>query len=157
MGVREAAVRVLKEAGTPLHTREITERILDQGLWNTKGKTPAATVEARLSSDIKHRGDHSAFVRVAPSTYTLAEFRDEPSRRQQDTEPAGETYSFTAAAEKILERFGDKRPMHYRDITDKALELNWLNTEGKTPEATMYAQILSEIKRCAQMPFRWLS
>jgi len=37
--------------------------------------------------------------------------------------------------------------MHYREITRKALELNMLDTEGKTPEATMYARILIEIKR----------
>ncbi|WP_349770600.1 restriction endonuclease [Acetomicrobium sp.] len=37
--------------------------------------------------------------------------------------------------------------MHYRDITKKALEMGLLTTEGKTPEATMYAQIISEIKR----------
>ena len=65
----------------------------------------------------------------------------EPARQEE------ETYSFTDAAERVLRRFGEQRPMHYRDITDKALELGWLNTEGKTPEATMYAQILSEIKR----------
>jgi restriction system protein len=37
--------------------------------------------------------------------------------------------------------------MHYRAITQKALELGLLNTEGQTPEATMYAQILTEIRR----------
>jgi len=57
------------------------------------------------------------------------------------------TYSFTDSAEKLLEKYGDKKPMHYRAITDKALELGWLETTGKTPEATMYAQILTEIKR----------
>lgn len=34
--------------------------------------------------------------------------------------------------------------MHYRDITSKALELGWLKTEGLTPEASMYAQILTK-------------
>ena len=37
--------------------------------------------------------------------------------------------------------------MHYRDITVQALDEGWLVTEGKTPEATMYAQVVSEIKR----------
>lgn len=36
--------------------------------------------------------------------------------------------------------------MHYRAITDKALELGWLVSEGKTPEASMHAQILMESK-----------
>ena len=37
--------------------------------------------------------------------------------------------------------------MHYKEITQKALENGWLTTNGKTPEATMYAQILTETKR----------
>ena len=47
----------------------------------------------------------------------------------------------------MLEEFGDKKPMHYREITEKALEKGWLVTNGKTPEASMRAQILTEIKR----------
>ena len=37
--------------------------------------------------------------------------------------------------------------MHYKEITEKALEKGWLVTGGKTPEATMYAQVITEIKR----------
>jgi restriction system protein len=47
----------------------------------------------------------------------------------------------------VLQEFGDKNPLHYREITKKALEHGWLLTNGKTPEATMYAQILTEIRR----------
>jgi restriction system protein len=156
MTAKEAAVAVLKEAGEPLHTQEITDRILKRRLWTTEGKTPAATVEAQICTEMKKHGDESVFVRVAPRTYGLRELGAEPMASERvvaagkGKEPAkggGVTYSFTDAAEQVLKRFGDKRPMHYRDITDKALELDWLNTEGKTPEATMYAQILSEIKR----------
>lgn len=57
------------------------------------------------------------------------------------------TYSFTDSAERVLEKYGNKQPMHYRDITKQALESGFLITEGKTPEATMYAQIITEIKR----------
>jgi restriction system protein len=46
-----AALKVLQDAGTPLHYREITSRILAAGLWHTTGKTPAATINARLSVD----------------------------------------------------------------------------------------------------------
>jgi len=48
---------------------------------------------------------------------------------------------------KVLEEFGGKKPMHYKMITERALEKGWLVTEGKTPEATMYAQVITEIKR----------
>jgi len=55
--------------------------------------------------------------------------------------------SFAQAAEQVLDRFGGKKPMHYRDITMKALELGLISTAGQTPEATLYAQVLTNIAR----------
>ncbi len=66
-----AAIRVLEEAGSPLHTREIAERALEAGLIATSGKTPAATIDARLAVSIKAQGVDSPFVRVGPSTFGL--------------------------------------------------------------------------------------
>jgi restriction system protein len=57
------------------------------------------------------------------------------------------TLSFTDAAESVLERYANKQPMHYRAITKKILELGIVRTQGQTPEATLYAQILTEITR----------
>ena len=37
--------------------------------------------------------------------------------------------------------------MHYRDITDKVLEEELVKTSGRTPEATLYAQIIQENAR----------
>ena len=37
--------------------------------------------------------------------------------------------------------------MHYRDITEKVLEEGMVRTSGKTPEATLYAQIIQENAR----------
>jgi restriction system protein len=151
MSVREAAIQILMEVDTPLHAQEIAKRILDRKLWQTTGKTPSATVSARLYSDIKKNGDKSPFVLVASQTFGLRDSGAMPITKKPSASPtlkkSPETFSFTNAAEKVLEQFGDKRPLHYRGITKKALELGWLNTEGKTPEATMYAQILTEIRR----------
>ncbi len=140
MTLLEAITKVLREAEKPLHAKEITEKILSSGLWSTSGKTPEATVAARQYTDIKKKGDASAFMLAAPQTFTLRDV-------EKPAEPSNDTYSFTDCAEKVLEQFGEGKPMHYRKITEKALELGWLTTEGKTPEATMYAQILTEIKR----------
>ena len=48
--------------------------------------------------------------------------------------------SFTDAAERALNEFGHKSPMHYRAITETALKEGWLATAGKTPPASMYSQ-----------------
>ena len=58
---------VLRDAGEPLHYREIAKRMLAQGLWATGGKTPWQTVNARLSVDIRERGLASRVVRVGPA------------------------------------------------------------------------------------------
>lgn len=147
MSVKQAAIHVLQAAGKPLTAQEISDRVLSQGLWQTAGKTPHATVAAQLYTDIKKHGNDSPFVQVGPNTFSL---RDRASPETSPFAPVPATtgkYSFTEAAEKVLEKFGGKKPMHYRQITEKALELGWVATEGKTPEATMYAQVLTEIRR----------
>lgn len=55
--------------------------------------------------------------------------------------------TFCNAAEKILSEFGERKPMHYRVLTERALERGLVSTSGRTPAATMYAQILTEIRR----------
>ncbi len=52
---------------------------------------------------------------------------------------------FLPAAERVLEEIG--RPIHYREITQQALEKGWIVTQGSTPEATLYAQIAMQMKR----------
>jgi restriction system protein len=59
MNVLEAASEVLDSAACPLRAEEITKRILELGLWPTKGKTPAATVEARICVDMRKHGAES--------------------------------------------------------------------------------------------------
>lgn len=53
MNVQDAAIQILKDAGKPLHAKEIAEQITAAGLWSSDGKTSEATVSARLYSDIK--------------------------------------------------------------------------------------------------------
>lgn len=156
MTIKSAAIEVLQQAGMELHTKEITEQIMAAGLWKSDGKTPEATVSARLYTDIKKNGDKSSFVKVGPQTFALRDFAKIASGAglvPADTEEAPKTsstntgFSFTDCAQKVLEALGGKKPMHYKEITDKALEKGWLITGGKTPEATMYAQVITEIKR----------
>ncbi len=170
MSLLKAIEKVLKSAQRPLHVNEIYEVITEQDLWRSSGKTPTATIGALLYSDIKKRGDASLFERVAPHTFAMRDIVEEDSENQttdsgtkdgEDQIPATDTVeqasllpnepvasmSFTDSAQKVLEEFGGKNPMHYRDITSKALAKGWLQTKGKTPEASMYAQVITEIKR----------
>jgi restriction system protein len=159
MNVLDAAAAVLEDAGDPLHYRELTHRILHQGLWQTEGKTPEATINARIGVDIVEQGEASRFQRTSKGVFALRRWglpEYKPSSKNEETEadendpnaatPAS-TLSFTDAAEQVLEQFGARKPMHYRKIAEKALELGLVATAGKTPEATLYAQVLTEIQR----------
>ena len=156
MRLLDAIIQVLDEAHAPLHIQEITEKLLSGGLWKTSGKTPADTVSARLYTHIKQNGIHSPFIKVAPQTFMLRDKKENdntPVAAPADTEKTckrqtgSSGLSFTDCAQKVLEAFGNKKPMHYREITQRALDNGWLVTNGKTPEASMYAQIITEIKR----------
>jgi len=68
---REAIVKVLSESQEALHYSEISDRILSQGYYRTEGATPADTVNAQISSSIKHEGESSPFIRVAKGTFAL--------------------------------------------------------------------------------------
>jgi restriction system protein len=159
MTVLEAVEAILTEAGEPLHYTEITRRILARELWKTEGKTPEETVNARLSVDIKNKKSSSLFRRTDKGTFALCNwgFQDfdgktiaiKPESLDEIDQPNKKPryLSFTDATEYVLDKFANKKSMHYREITSKALELGLLKTKGQTPEATLYAQVLSEIGR----------
>ena len=154
MSAIDAAAAVLAAANGPLHYREITERMIAQGLWDTKGKTPAASVSARLTTDIRERGSASRFVRVDPGRFALnVEMDQDRDRSTRSPNPPiggggrGSGASFTDAAVRVLSESHDRRPLHYATITEQARERCLIHTEGRTPSATMCSQILTDIRR----------
>lgn len=146
----DAVERVLEEAGVPLHVTAITDRVLRANLWSTAGRTPAATVNARLAMDVKSRGDGSRFVRTAPSTFALRSAAGPPSKSPSPTASPSTRMSFTDAAVAVLDGSPDRTPMHYRAILETALANGWVKTSGKTPEATLYVSLISEIERATK-------
>ncbi|MGH2507648.1 MAG: HTH domain-containing protein [Ktedonobacteraceae bacterium] len=69
---RQAIDQVLGASATPLHYNEITERIIASQLRSSLGATPSATVNAQISSSIKHDGSASPYIRVARGTFALS-------------------------------------------------------------------------------------
>lgn len=60
---------------------------------------------------------------------------------------SGTSFSLTDCAEMVLKQFASGRPMHYRDVAEKALDMGWLSIEDRNPETPMYMRILREIER----------
>jgi HB1, ASXL, restriction endonuclease HTH domain len=77
---KQVAIDLLRAAGEPLHTKEITKRVISSGRCSgLKGKTPEATVAAMLAVGSKHGGP---FKRVDKATYTLANGSAQPKPRK---------------------------------------------------------------------------
>ena len=55
-----------------------------------------------------------------------------------------DSMTFADAAYKLLIESGE--PRHYRWLAEEAIRRSWISTTGKTPEATLYAVIHTEIK-----------
>jgi restriction system protein len=164
--LREAIAAVLGDAEAPLHSKELTKRLLERGLWQSAGKTPDATIAARLYTDVKEKGAASRFVQSGKNTFALNPDAPAPpapavappaaassasgtAARPSTTggAPLKKRLSFTDATEDVLQRHANGQPMHYRDITKTVLAEDLVKTNGKTPEATLYAQIITENER----------
>ena len=74
----DAAEEVLRAAGAPLHYAEIAKRMLKAGTWKTNGKTPEATVGARIYKDVADQGRRSAFLKLGRGIIGLRG-RDDPA------------------------------------------------------------------------------
>jgi len=140
MSFAEAAYQVLKQVGKPLSANEVTSIALEQGIISTAGKTPSATMSAQLYVDIKRKGNGSKFVKVNKGKFALRECPKPPTLGTPEFRPL----TFKHAAYKVL--LTEKRPLRIEDITDIALKRGLLRTAGKTPDATMGAQVYTDIK-----------
>lgn len=70
----EIAEEILREAKKPLKPDEIFQIALSAGRIESKGKTPAFSMKARISTDIRRKGFDSKFMRFGPNRFALREF-----------------------------------------------------------------------------------
>ncbi|MDQ3780284.1 MAG: HTH domain-containing protein [Chloroflexota bacterium] len=155
---------VLRDAGESLYYGALAERLLSRGQWITKSNTPGAVVNVSVSRDLKAHGDQSRFIRDQKRKGYIALRQSPPSTDDSDdASPTGKKrpkggsarsrsgdptgMSFADAAEHVLDRFGNRKPMHYTKIAEKALERGLIRTMGKTPAISVSSVISTEIKR----------
>jgi hypothetical protein len=65
------AAQILAEADGPLSAGEIVKRMLEMGLWQTKGKTPQATLYSALLRRIRKDGATARFRKVERGKFAL--------------------------------------------------------------------------------------
>ena len=72
MSALEAAAKVLAEAGQPMNTKEMIERMAAKGYWKSPGgKTPAATLYSSISRELENRGKEARFKKVDRGRFAL--------------------------------------------------------------------------------------
>ncbi len=81
---KQVAIDVLRQAGEPLHAKEIAKRVLESGRTRLAGKTPEQTIAAMLAVGSKPGGP---FQRVDKGTYTLADTAAEPQTPAPASKP----------------------------------------------------------------------
>ena len=68
----DAAAQVLADAKEPLGAKEMVAQMLAKGLWQTAGRTPAATIYAAIIREIATKGDDARFRKVERGKFELA-------------------------------------------------------------------------------------
>jgi len=68
----DLAAEVLAEADGPMNAKAIVEKALATGRWQTKGKTPEATLYSALIREIAKKGGDARFEKVGRGTFQLA-------------------------------------------------------------------------------------
>ena len=71
VGGLDAAVQVLGQTGEPMNCKQIVEKMIADKLWQSTGKTPAATISAAITREIAAKGEAARFRKVAPGRFTL--------------------------------------------------------------------------------------
>jgi hypothetical protein len=70
-GILTLAADVLKDAKAPMDCKTIIEKVLAKGVWQTKGKTPAATLYAAIIREIAAKGKEARFHKTDRGMFEL--------------------------------------------------------------------------------------
>ena len=80
----EAALRILRREGRPLHYKELTERALGKKLLTFVGRTPEVTMQTQLTAAVK-KAPGNPFVRVKPGVFGLLRYPElSPEEREAE-------------------------------------------------------------------------
>ena len=124
----QAAEIALKQLGKPSSAREITDYILQHKLWKTSGKTPDATIGARIYEDFK--SEKPIFLLVGRGVVALKEWYSASqsesnidSSKTNVSEAEENSYCNASEVKKILrDRLINMSPSAFEHLIGKLLE-----------------------------------
>ncbi len=84
----EAAAEVLRQAGKPLHYKDITELAITKNLLSHVGKTPEVTMSHRLTAAMKKDDKDVPIIKVKPGVFALREWQERKGDAAASPEPS---------------------------------------------------------------------
>jgi hypothetical protein len=121
----EAAAEVLRQAGKPLHYKEITEAAIAKNLLSHVGKTPEVTMSHRLTAAIKKADKDIPIVKVKPGVFALREWEERKGKRGGSA-----AASESAEAADAPEAGAETVPEDESDENAAGVEVNALEIEA---------------------------
>ena len=112
MNIHDAIADVLGKAGKPIPVREIARRVTKGKLCELSGKNQERSIGRVITGSIRKHGTDSPFLRYERGIYGF--------RKNKLTA--------LDAAELVLRKFAKRKPMHCRDIAEKAMQENWFTS-----------------------------
>ena len=95
-GFLDAAYQILKEAGHPMHGREIVQACLERGLWATDAVDPNIAGTTTLYSEIRRQPNKRGFTMLGKGQFGLKEWGCRRQSRQRDRLANGQSGPRTA-------------------------------------------------------------
>ena len=71
-GLLDLAAEVLAKAKEPMDCKAIVEKVLASGRWQTKGKTPAATLYSAILRETQNKGKDARFTKTGRGKFAHA-------------------------------------------------------------------------------------
>ncbi len=120
---KEAITKVLDEEKKALHYTEIAELIAEKGYRKSLGATPAMTVSAQITVDIKNNQEKSMFARVDAGVFILRKFLDDKTELLTEEisqeKPAKKEEKTTVERLRFVNSFGiywNRDLVHWKSI-----------------------------------------
>jgi restriction system protein len=137
MSFKDAAYKILQKSGKPLHYGEITRLALKRKLIDSAGRTPEATMGARLGVDVNVLKGGSRFVKIAPGIFGL-----NPDPSALPSPPRG---GREKAAGKCSKLGFDDKPVDWNEVIEyihRTCQREILDTKDRELHEEMFSELL---------------
>ena len=143
--IKDAVLIVLDNADTPLHYKEICQRIIKAKLYAFNAIDPSKSVCNAIDRDIKTFGDKSVFVNVKPGWYKIRGTQSTKLGSDNQTNNVHQQGKLTLFEAVIIVMEAAGGPLSLVEITNRIIKSGLYTFKTSTPVKSVTAKICSHI------------